>query len=112
MAIGQDISLNLLISAQDTASSVISRIGGPLGLIAAAMVGVGVTAVKMAGDFQAGLTVLSTGAGELQSNLQMVGDGIKQISIDTATSTDQLLKGMFMIESGGYHGAAGLNVLT
>ncbi len=108
---GQDIALTLMISAQDTASSVISKIAGPIGLIAAALVGVGVEAVKMAGNFQQGLTVLSTGAGEAQKNLQMVGDGIKQISIDTATSTDQLLKGMFMVESAGYHGAAGLTVL-
>jgi TP901 family phage tail tape measure protein len=111
MGVGQDIALTLLISAQDQASSIISKIGGPIGLLSAAALAAGFAAVKMAGDFQQGLTVLSTGAGEAQKNLQMVGDGLKQISIDTGTSTDQLLKGMFMIESGGYHAQQGLDVM-
>jgi TP901 family phage tail tape measure protein len=41
----------------------------------------------------------------------MVGNGIKQISIDTGTTTDQLLKGAFMIESASYRGQDALNVL-
>ena len=77
----------------------------------AVMVGVGVLATKMAGDFQSGLTSLVTGAGESQKNLQMVHDGILKLSQDTGTSTKQLVDGMYMIESGGFHGAAGLAIL-
>jgi TP901 family phage tail tape measure protein len=81
--------------------------------IAATAVGVaiGTKAVQAASEFQTGLTSLSTGAGEAQSNLKMVGDGILDISVKTATSTKQLTDGMYMIESAGYHGSDGLKVL-
>lgn len=87
-----------------------------VGLAAAAMgvttaIALGVQAVKAAGTFQSGITSLSTGAGELQSNLGMVSDGILSLAVSTGTSTKQLTDGMFMIESAGYHGAAGLAVL-
>ena len=88
---------------------------GPLalgaGIVGAAIVGIGVAAVHMAGDFQAGITSLATGAGESQANLQMVSDAILKMATDTGTSTSQLISGMYMIESAGYHGAAGLAVL-
>ena len=89
--------------------------GGMLPMAALAtgaiMVGVGVAATKMAADFQSGLTSLVTGAGESQKNLGMVHDGILQMSAETGTSTKQLIAGLYMIESGGYHGAAGLAIL-
>ncbi|HET8908102.1 MAG TPA: phage tail tape measure protein, partial [Ktedonobacterales bacterium] len=89
--------------------------GGMLPMAALAtgaiMIGVGVAATKMAADFQSGLTSLVTGAGEDQKNLQMVHDGILKMSAETGTSTKQLIAGMYMIESGGYHGAAGLAIL-
>ncbi|MDE1904953.1 MAG: phage tail tape measure protein [Rhodospirillales bacterium] len=77
----------------------------------AAVAGIGIAAVKMAGDFQAGMTSLVTGAGESQSNIKMVSDGILNMATATGTSTQQLTDGMFMIESAGYHGKAGLDVL-
>ncbi len=77
----------------------------------AAVAGIGIAAIKMAGDFQQGMTTLVTGAGESQANIKMVSDGILQLAVDSGTSTQQLTAGMFMIESGGYRGAAGLNVL-
>lgn len=89
--------------------------GGALavGAVAAAAVvaGIGVASIKMAGDFQAGMTSLVTGAGESKANLKLVSDGILQMAVDTGTSTDQLTSGMYMIESAGYHGKAGLDVL-
>ena len=88
---------------------------GPLFLavlgVTAVVAGVGIAATKMAGDFQAGITSLATGAGESQANLQMVSDAILKMATDTGTSTSQLISGMYMIESAGYHGAAGLAVL-
>src|SRR4051794_18523095 len=43
-------------------------------------VAIGVKAVSAAKDFESGLTSLATGAGEAQSNLKMVGDGILDLS--------------------------------
>lgn len=71
----------------------------------------GGVAVKMAGDFQKGLATLVTGAGESAKNLNMVHDGILDLAKSTGTTTQQLIAGMFMIESAGYHGAAGLDIL-
>lgn len=79
--------------------------------IGAIAVGIGVVAVKAAGDFQAGMTTLQTGAGELAKNMGLVSRGILNMSVTTATSTKQLTNGMFQIESAGYRGADGLNVL-
>ena len=56
-------------------------------------------------------TALVTGAGELDKNLGMVKKGMLDISTATATSLSQVNAGMYMIESAGYHGAAGLTVL-
>lgn len=89
--------------------------GGVLGLGAAgaavAIAGIGIASLKMAGDFQTSLTQIVTGAGESQSNLKLIGDGVLQLSRDTGTSTKQLTDGLYMIESAGYHGAAGLDIL-
>lgn len=121
-----DLDLRILMSAVG-ASGVISAVksigsaldkgglGGALvatGVAAATMaVGVGVTAVKAAGDFQQSMTMLTTSAGESQKNIKMVGDGVLQMSVDTATSTQQLSAAMYTIESSGAHGASGLQIL-
>lgn len=76
-----------------------------------AAIGAGAMAVKMAADFQSGVTALHTGAGELTSNLAMVSQGMLNLATQTGTSTKQLSDGMYLIESAGYHGAAGLQVL-
>lgn len=128
MAAG-DIALNIIINAsQGNASGIIGQISGslmglaagsgPLGAIVgigatatAALVGVGASAVKAAGDFQSGMTSLVTGAGEAQSNIKMVSDGILAMSTATGTSTKDLTAAMYEIESSGQHGAAGLAVL-
>lgn len=104
-------------SAKTEISALAAMMGktGMLGLAAVAagavIAGVGVLATKMAGDFQTGMTSLVTGAGEAQSNLSLISSGVLQLSKDTGTSTDQLVKGLYMIESGGFHGQAGLDVL-
>jgi phage-related protein len=71
----------------------------------------GVT-VKMAGDFQSLTAHLVTDAGESQSNLAMVQQGILGIATATGTSTTDLVNGMYHIESAGMHGASGLATLT
>lgn len=117
-----DIALNILLTAQNATGGVFGQLLGDIGKLppmftaaTAAVVGIGAAlgiSVDKAAKFQTGLTVLSTGAGELKSNLDTAGQGILQISVDTATSTDQLLNGMFMIDSAGYTVAkGGLTVL-
>lgn len=120
-----DLYMRIMMQAQDAATSTINKLGksisdlggamGPVGKAVAAVgvatVALGAASLKAAGDFQSGLTTLVTGAGESAANLKLVGDGIKQVSVDTGTSTKQLIDGMYMIESAGQHGAAGLNVL-
>lgn len=82
------------------------------GAAAAVAVGAfGVHAVKAAGDFQTGMTKLVTSAGETDSAIGKVSSGVLKLSVDTATSTDELSKGLYMIESAGYHASDGLTVL-
>src|SRR5258708_20569237 len=99
-----------------TTESVGSQLGTSLGKAskygALALVGIGVASLKMAADFQKGLTTLVTGAGESEKNLKLVGDGIKRVAVDSGTSTKTLIDGMYMIESAGFHGAAGLKILS
>lgn len=75
--------------------------------MASAFIGLG----KSAGDFQSGITSLSTGAGELDKNLGMVSDGILKLAPEVGESTKELEAGMFTIESSGQHGADALLVL-
>ncbi len=65
----------------------------------------------MAGDFQEKMTLLTTSAGESKSNMDTVSNGILDMAPKVQTTTDQLASGMYMIESAGFHGADGLNVL-
>ena len=68
-------------------------------------------AIDQAMKYQEQSTQLVTGAGELDKNLGMVKAGMLGLSAATATSLSQMESGMYMIESAGYHGEAGLEVL-
>jgi TP901 family phage tail tape measure protein len=81
-----------------------------LGLAASAAFA-GAKMVDMAGNFQVGMTRLKTGAGEVDSNMKIVSDGILEMAGQVGESTKDLLSGMYLIESAGFHGAEGLNVL-
>lgn len=122
-----DVDLRLIMSLLGTSGilegikSVGSALGGAgglagglatVGLAAGAVaVAIGVESVKAAADFQSETERLVTSAGELQSNLDLVRQGILKMSVDTATSTEQLSAGMYYVESAGYHASAGLQVL-
>lgn len=79
--------------------------------VTAGLVTVGVASIKMAADFQSQMTQLVTGAGESQANLALVGAGIQKMAGQVGISASDLAKGMYLVESAGYHGAAGLQVL-
>ncbi len=79
---------------------------------AVATVGVAVAGVKMATDFQTATVRLVTSAGEVQSNLKMVQDGILQMSGQVGVSSMELANAMYYVESAGFQGANGLTVLA
>jgi len=80
------------------------------GIIGVAAVGA-VAAVKMAGNYQMLITQLVTGAGEAQKNIGLVSKGILAMAGAVGQTPAELAKGMYLIESAGFHGAAGLQVL-
>lgn len=67
--------------------------------------------IKLAGSFQLAMTQLVTGAGEAQANIKMVSKGILDMAGIVGQTPQQLAAGMYLIESAGFHGAAGLKVL-
>ena len=96
----------------DTASA--AAAGGGLGKYKMALVGIGVgaaVAVDGAAKYQAETTRLVTSAGESAANLDKVRQGMLTLSSQTDQSTADLSSGMYLVESAGYHGAAGLTVL-
>ena len=105
------------VAAEETTASAETASGGfnklAVGALAAG-VAVGVIAektIKAASTYQSQLTALVTGAGESQSNINMISKDLLQMAVQTGTTTTQLTSGLYMIESAGFHGAAGLNVL-
>jgi hypothetical protein len=82
-------------------------------------VGVGLVlekSIKAAGDFQAAMVRLTTSAGETgtmtSGNLKLVSQGILDLSAKVGTSASDLARAMYTVESGSFHGAEGLKVLT
>lgn len=98
-------------SVDEAGSSIREFAMGAAVIGAAALLGIGVASVKMAGDFQSEMTSLVTGAGEAESNLKMVSDGILNMAPSVGTTTKQLADGMYLIESAGQHGAQALETL-
>lgn len=89
-------------------SSVMGKVS--TGILGAAAVA-GAYSLKMAADFQTATTTLVTGAGESAKNLDMVRKGLIALGGKVGETPMALVKGMYMIESAGYHGAEGLKVL-
>jgi TP901 family phage tail tape measure protein len=102
---------NMTSKANAGASALLGFAAGAAAIATTAIVGISVASTKMAADFQQGVTGLETSGNELHSNLKMVGDGMLDLAVKTGTTTTDLTKGMLQIESAGYHGADGLNVL-
>ncbi|HEY0419977.1 MAG TPA: phage tail tape measure protein, partial [Acetobacteraceae bacterium] len=77
--------------------------------VAAALVAGG--SIKMAADFESATNRLVTSAGETEANLDGVRQGILSLAGQVGYSSEDLAAAMYKIESGGQHGAAGLDVL-
>ena len=99
-------------SAMGRLNKATSVLGVNLGFLAKAGTLVGVAlSVKSAADFQQSLVKLSTTAGESTRNLHMVGQGLLDMAGQVGISAGELAKGMYTVESGGFHGADGLKVM-
>src|SRR5664280_1412233 len=79
--------------------------------IAAAVIGTGVAVTKMAADYQSATTLLVTGAGESEAAIGMVRQGLIDMAPAVGMGPEALAKAMFLVESAGFHGAAGLLVM-
>lgn len=104
-------------------SAKISKVGDGLGKMAkagaAAGAGMVVVSATMAANWQQSMIKLMTSAGEtgsvvngkLTGPISQVSDGLLKMAVATGTSTKQLASGMYFVESAGFHGAAGLQVM-
>lgn len=82
-----------------------------LGMVALSAGAIGYESIKMAGNFESATERLVTSAGEIQSNVGAVRSGILDMAGQVGDSAQQLADAMYIIESGGQHGADGLKVL-
>jgi TP901 family phage tail tape measure protein len=98
-------------AAEESAGKGLAGVSPVMLGVAAAAAAVGAKCVEMAGHFESSVTTLQTGAGESANNMKLVSSGILDMAPQVGTSTDQLVSGMYMIESAGFHGAQGLQVL-
>jgi TP901 family phage tail tape measure protein len=89
-------------------SSTMTKMGAVSGLALVAIAG---ESVKMASEFQSSTTRLMTSAGETNANIDMVRKGMLDMASQVGFSAIELSKGMYTIESAGFHGADGLTVL-
>lgn len=89
-------------------SSTLTKVGA---VGAVALGAVAVAAVDMATKYQTSTTRLVTSAGESVKNIDLVRKGMLDMSSQVGTSALELSKGMYTVESAGFHGAQGLLVL-
>ena len=83
-----------------------------LGLASGAILaGIGIEAGKMATSYESSTTRLVTSAGETTKNLQMVSQGMLNMAGTVGTGAQELSKGMYTVESAGFHAGDGLTVL-
>lgn len=80
-------------------------------IVAAGAAIVGAEFVHMAGDFESATQRLVSSAGETEANLGLVRDGLLAMAGQVGNTTEELAKAMYIVESGGQHGANGLTVL-
>jgi len=88
------------------------------GVSKAALLGIGVAAsvaavktIHMAADFETAMTRVRTGAGESAENMGLVSRGVLKMAGEVGKSTEELTASLYTVESAGYHGADGLEVL-
>ena len=113
---GEDVNASLALrniaAEADKSARGISKSFGALPMVVTAVFAVATLAsVKLAADFQVATTQLVTGAGESEKNLAKVKDGLLKLAPAVGMGPTALAKAMFLVESAGFHGAAGLDVM-
>lgn len=76
-----------------------------------AAIGVAAGSTYLAANFETATTRLVTDAGEIPKNLGKVREGVLSLAGKVGETPVELAKGLYTVESAGYHGAAGLTVL-
>lgn len=79
--------------------------------VAAGAAAVAGESIHLAADFQETTTQLVTGGGESEAALGQVRQGLLKMAPAVGMGPVALAKAMFLVESAGYHGAAGLKVM-
>lgn len=79
--------------------------------LAVTITAVTAASIKMAADFESNTTRLITSAGETHANIDLVRRGMLEMAGQVGSSALDLSKAMYTVESGGRHGAEGLQVL-
>lgn len=93
-------------------SGIMSDIGkvslqaGAVGLAGAAY-----ESIKLGMNFQSAMTQVVTGAGESQSAIAKVSQGVLDMAATVGQGPQVLATALYTIESAGFHGAAGLDIL-
>lgn len=78
---------------------------------AAGLAAIAVESVKTAATFDSSVTRLVTSANESTKNISMISNGMLDMAPKVGFTANELAKGMYQVESAGYHGAEGLTVL-
>lgn len=76
-----------------------------------AAVAVGAISIKMAADFEQATNRLVTSAGETQDNIGNVRQGILDMAGSVGFTAQELAKGMYTVDSAGFHAADSLTIL-
>ncbi|HEU4967259.1 MAG TPA: phage tail tape measure protein [Candidatus Saccharimonadales bacterium] len=79
--------------------------------IGTAAVAVGAISIKMAADFEQATNRLVTSAGETQDNIGNVRQGILDMAGSVGFTAQELAKGMYTVDSAGFHAADSLTIL-
>lgn len=108
---GKDLSGPVLAKAKAKAEETGTGFQKVATIGAVAAVAVAGAGLKMAADFESSTTRLMTSAGETQQNIGMIRDGLLQMAGEVGFTAEELSKGMYTVESAGFHGADGLTVL-
>ena len=109
--IGKNLAKAPLAEAEGQGKSVAASMN-KMGKVAGdALVGIAAESVKMATTYESVTTRLVTSAGEQNSNLKMVQKGMLDMAGQVGVSAIDLAHAMYYVESAGFHGADGLNVL-
>lgn len=108
---GRNLARTALATAEGDArglNATMKKLGTISGV---ALAGIAAESTKMAVSFEAAGTRLVTSAGESTKNIDMVKKGMLDMAGQVGIGATELAKGMYTVESAGYHGADGLKVL-